>query len=167
MVLPNKAKACLAYGYSLLEHKYFVYIAGQGSVSLWRLVKHDASKFLPSEFFPYAYFWQGDNYGIPRDKAAFKAASRLHKSRNDHHFEHWQREDGSITGAMSHECIKEMVADWFGAARAYNREWPLDTATWEWWQDNRDMLQTNMQSSTYGLVLKEIAAAQKRLENAR
>lgn len=126
----KKARACQAYGYSLLAHKWFVYKAGKGSVSLWRLLKHDISKFLPSEYFPYAYFYQADNVGLSQElvdvvdrKLNYKAAVRLHKGRNDHHFEYWQTDTGShqyISGEFPDACIDEMVADWFGAARAYN-----------------------------------------------
>ncbi len=166
MDLLKKAQMCLAYGYSLLEHKYWVFRAGYGQVSLWRLIKHDASKFLPAEFFPYANYWQGKNYGFATNKPAFYQACNLHKSRNDHHFEYWQVGEGEhqyISGEFPEECIDEMVADWFGAARAYNGSWPLDTENWEWWQANRAMLCRQMNPYDYARVLHAIEATQERL----
>jgi len=38
----------------LIRHKWFVFRAGlKLKVSIWRLLIHDWTKFLPSEFFPY------------------------------------------------------------------------------------------------------------------
>ena len=166
MALSNRARALQAYGYSLLAHKWFVYKAGKGSVSLWRLLTHDISKFLPSEYFPYAFFYYGAKFGIEPNKAAYKAAVRLHKGRNDHHFEHWQAGEGAhqyISGEMPDACIDEMVADWFGAARAYNGEWPLDLKKWSWWQENQAMLYTQMSTYVFGRMLLAIEETQERL----
>ena len=68
----------------------------------WRGLLHDLSKFLPSEFLPYAcYFYgprarvgalrDGTGYYKPTDTgdAAFDFAWLLHQKRNDHHWQWW------------------------------------------------------------------------------
>lgn len=47
----------------VVRHKWFVLIAGlQTGAPLWRLLIHDWSKFLPSEWIPYARYF----YGMPK-----------------------------------------------------------------------------------------------------
>lgn len=47
----------------IVRHKWFVLLAGlQTGAPLWRLLIHDWSKFLPSEWIPYATFF----YGLPK-----------------------------------------------------------------------------------------------------
>lgn len=47
----------------LMKHKLFVFLAGlRLKVPLWRLAVHDWSKFLPSEWIPYANYF----YGMPK-----------------------------------------------------------------------------------------------------
>lgn len=41
---------------------------------------------------------------------------------------------------MPEKYVREMVADWMGAARAYDGAWPGSLDTWAWWQNNRDHL---------------------------
>jgi len=169
MVLPISVKICASYGVSLLRHKWFVYQAGKGVVSNWRLFKHDASKFLPSEFWPYAVFFEHVNWGVPRGVRKeligprFKEAVRLHKGRNDHHYEYWELSRGGLIGHMPTEVIEEMIADWFGAARAYNGSWPLDTETWGWFQgEGQDVLE-RMSPENRETTLRTIEATQERL----
>ena len=134
----GKARACLDYLRSLLRHKYFVFRAGYGFASTWRLIKHDASKFLPSEFFPYAYYFHGEKFGLDRNKPAFSTAWSLHKQRNDHHWEYWAEFDETghfVIDTMPDEVMREMVSDWFGASKAYTGYWPKDFTSWTWMRD--------------------------------
>jgi hypothetical protein len=77
----------------LIKHKWFVFLGGlKTKASLWRLIKHDWSKFLPCECVAYAnYFsinWPGGicPAGI---EAAFGAAWLHHQNFNDHHWQYW------------------------------------------------------------------------------
>lgn len=135
MELYRKGRACLDYLWTLLQHKWYVFRAGYGFASTWRLIKHDASKFLPSEFFPYAYYFWGEKWGLDRDVPAFKEAWSLHKQRNDHHWEYWA--DFDETGrfeinTMPEHVMREMIADWFGASRTYTGKWPVSMSSWAW-----------------------------------
>src|SRR5882762_4064498 len=82
----------------IVRHKWFVALAGmQTRVSIWRLLKHDWTKFLPCEWCPYVQsFYGGWKYKDrpPELVAAFDAAWLHHQHWNDHHWQHWVlRED--------------------------------------------------------------------------
>lgn len=108
----------------LLRHKFFVLRAGRRrEVSLWQLLVHDCSKFLPSEFLPYTRrFFQQNAI----DSTDFRKAFELHCKRNAHHWEHWLTPAGPVE--MPYRYVNEMLADWDGAGEAKVNG--LDTPTW-------------------------------------
>jgi hypothetical protein len=95
----------------VIRHKYFVFVAGRKTgAPLWQLIIHDWSKFLPSEFIPYARKFHGPTpnfgwlrarfHGRPNDEQnlkdwkaqldlAFNVAWLKHQHRNPHHWQHW------------------------------------------------------------------------------
>ena len=128
----------------LLKHKWFVFIAGRATgVSLWRLIIHDWSKFLPCEWFPYAASFYGPWKYKDRPSevvATFDRAWLHHQHFNPHHWQHWVlREDSGAVKLleMPEHFMREMLADWQGAGRAITGRW--DTA--EWYKKNRELIQ--------------------------
>lgn len=138
-------KKHLLYARYLARHKWFVFVAGlRIKAPLWRLLIHDWSKFLPSEWIPYANFFYGKRYPRipeplgPKDyivplpaKEAFDRAWLHHQHFNSHHYQHWiLREDSGGTKflEMPEKLVREMVADWMGAGRAITGKW--DAAAW-------------------------------------
>jgi hypothetical protein len=127
------------------RHKWFVLVAGlRTHAPLWRLLIHDWSKFLPSEWFAYAnYFYNPpiavtDPYGLRRDKQsrAFDVAWLHHQHANPHHWQHWiLREDSGDVKIleMPEHFVREMIADWMGAGRAITGKWEAG----EWYWKNR------------------------------
>jgi len=118
----------------------------------WRGITHDLSKFLPSEFIPYAKYFYGD-YGI-NNKCPAKWLSRtvmkvkndfdfawlLHQKRNKHHWQYWiLREDDGDTKIfeITNKYTKEMICDWDGAGMAISGK----NNTEEWYLKNRDKMQ--------------------------
>lgn len=89
---------------------------------------------MPSEFFPYAnhfYGEKGSDIKKGRDATGFYPAGMTekedfnrawlhHKNFNDHHYGHWILSDYEKEKIfpMSEDAIKEMIADWTGAAKA-------------------------------------------------
>lgn len=126
----------------LVRHKWFVLIAGRAAgVSLWRLLIHDWSKFLPCEWLPYArYFYGGDEYNNQVLQREFDAAWLHHQHFNPHHWQHWVlREDSGETKILEmpeHLC-REMLADWQGAGRAITGQWGAE----KWYAKNRSKIQ--------------------------
>ena len=63
----------------VIQHKYYVFIECWKDGLYWHGITHDLSKFMPSEFFPYARWIYGSkgrqfNGGVPRE---FEAHIRL------------------------------------------------------------------------------------------
>lgn len=114
-----------------LKHKWYVFLAClQVDVPLWRAIIHDLSKFTPSELPQYNRHFFGDK-GDPK---GFARAWLHHQNYNPHHWEYWiTRSDhshggsGAVDGCleMPETYIREMIADWLGASRAYTGSWEM------------------------------------------
>jgi len=73
----------------VVRHKWFVFRAGlRTGAPLHRLLIHDWSKFLPSEWLPYVNNFYGDRK-TNSTKAAFDLAWLRHQKRNKHHWQYW------------------------------------------------------------------------------
>lgn len=117
----------------LIRHKVYVLIECFKVGLYWEGIWHDWSKFLPSEWFPYAnYFYKrpkidtARGYYKPTDTGddAFDFAWMLHQKRNNHHWQWWilgEDEGGLKVLPMSEKARLEMVCDWIGASRAQGR----------------------------------------------
>ncbi len=129
---------------SLHLHKKYVMEAGLivGGIPEERLFNHDASKFTEAEYPHYARQFHGDK----DDPAGFARAWLNHIHLNDHHWNHWLFADGySATNSgidsngalpMPEVCVREMVADWMGASKAYTDSWDMT----DWLQVNLDLI---------------------------
>ena len=115
----------------VIRHKWFVMNECFKVGLYWRGLKHDLSKFYPSEFIPYARYFYGDKkpkrdntgYYKPTDTGDkdFDFAWLLHQKRNDHHWQWWilPEDEGSIKVLpMAQDALIEMVCDWIGAGKA-------------------------------------------------
>ena len=139
----------LGYLRYVLRHKWFVARAGWHlDVPTWRLIVHDVSKFSPAEWNPYRRRFFSGRAGVldkRQDPDDFHRAWTHHWHANTHHWEHWLRvADGAGPGVLYLEampmpdvCIREMVADWFGAGRAITGSW---SNVHSWYADNRDRI---------------------------
>lgn len=129
----------LKYLRYLARHKWFVLVACFRRGLYWQGIIHDWSKFLPSEWIPYANFFYGFKpteedrrrsrviFGYDcwpssewmRDR--FNRAWLAHQHRSPHHWQHWilRNDDGTTFPVeMPHRYVLEMLADWDGAGRA-------------------------------------------------
>lgn len=132
----------------ILRHKWFVFIECVRLGIPWRGLLHDFSKFLPSEWIPYANFFyvqqprDETGYYKPTDTGdkAFDYAWLLHQKRNKHHWQWWVLpEDGGGVKVlpMPDKYRKEMLADWRGAGRAQRTP---DTRKWYYKNKNKMQL---------------------------
>lgn len=152
------------------KHKWFVAVASiRLGVPIWRVLLHDWTKFLPSEWRPYAEWFYGYNGGswyalkkqfkehptwagpygllISRE-AAFDRAWNLHQERNDHHWEFWllsTDDGGTKILPMPDAARREMLADWMGAGRAITGRWEVV----EWYAKNRHKMQLHPDTRTW------------------
>lgn len=121
------------YALSVLKHKWFVLVAGYYlELPIWRIILHDWTKFRPDEFFVFAKYKA--NKAI--DKESLFLARDKHFRRNDHHWQHWKKDD------MPLNAIKEMFANWLAKYRAKNGAWPKTKE--EWRQFSNECLRAEM-----------------------
>ena len=147
----------LVYLRTVLKHKGYVFRASIQLGCIWRGIVHDLSKFYPSEWGPYVEFFEGwwranqknkdlSPEGKTRQKVeerrarkAFDVAFHHHIHRNPHHPEYWirRKQDGTYEPLEIPDIyVREMVADWFGASRAYSGK---DTC-FDWYWANREKI---------------------------
>jgi hypothetical protein len=83
-------------------------------------ITHDLSKFLPTEFLPYAKkFFSGKALSL-EDELKWKYAWLHHQHKNKHHWEHWVVNPNAKQALpMPQKYIIEMVCDW----RSFSRKW--------------------------------------------
>lgn len=151
-------KRHLKYLKYVLRHKWFVFIECCKLGIPIRGILHDWSKFRPSEWFPYADYFYGDERPareIPRGalagmgifpytreevEEAFDIAWNLHQKRNDHHWQFWlltpdnprpNFSSQSHDGGASHSYIRR-ISDGEDAALIFS-DFSVD-----WWSPNWD-----------------------------
>lgn len=131
------------------RHKWYVMIACFHYRLIWRGIKHDWTKFLPSEWFAYVeYFYgrkrpdigtTGYNHSLHQDDTAFNFAWNHHQKANSHHWQYYvlnYDDGGTMVLDMPDLDRKEMIADWRGAGRAQGK--PNTVA---WYHVNKDKMQ--------------------------
>lgn len=131
----------------VLRHKWYVFIECWKEKIIWRGIIHDLSKFLPSEFLPYAFHdfdkeRDSTGYYKPTDTGdrAFDFAWLLHQKRNKHHWQFWvlPEDDGGIKVLeMPDKYRKEMLCDWRGAGKAQG----YGDNTRDWYKKNKNKMQ--------------------------
>lgn len=145
----------------ILKHKWYVMIECFKKGLIWRGLMHDLSKFLPSEFIPYANHFYGEKGEIIRKKKnetgyykptdtgdeTFDFAWLLHQKRNRHHWQWWtlaEDEEGIKVLEIKEPYLTEMICDWIGAGKAQGKFSPKDDKyleTRKWYSANKDKMQ--------------------------
>jgi hypothetical protein len=122
---------------TISKHKWYVAKACF-NCGLWEQgLTHDLSKFSPIEFGSSARYFQGNGSPINAEKTknGYSFAWQHHKGVNKHHWEYWTDfEKGKlILLKMPSKYVAEMLCDWAGAGKAYNKgTWTIDTLK-EWY----------------------------------
>jgi len=156
------------YFWLTIKHKYYVFIAGlKIGCPIHLLIFHDLTKFFPSELPHYGRQFFGDS----NNPLAFSYAWNHHQKTNKHHWEYWVPVTGCIRGGykdlqplpMPKKYILEMVADWCGASKAYEKKWPWEN-NWQWFKNNFDNAQKNdkLHENTYKYILEIIRNTSKK-----
>ena len=143
----------------VLRHKWFVLLASvRIGAPIWAAIIHDLSKFLPSEWMPYARtFYAPDGSKQYVESDSFARAWNDHQKRNKHHWQYWliTWDRGNTEPLpMPHRYILEMVADWMGAGRAITGQWEAKA----WYEKNSKAIQLH---STTRMEVEKIVACSK------
>jgi len=151
----------MKYLFIILKHKWFFIIAGRKFGVNWlSCILHDWTKFLPIEFKEYKQWFTGSK----KNEEKFAIAWLHHQNSNPHHWEYWVLRSNHSKNIKSYDnnalpmpewAIREMVADWFAASRAYNGKWP-DLDNFNWLNENRSkMIMHHSNQNIINKVLKE------------
>lgn len=153
----------LKYIILTLKHKWYVLLIGiKLKVSIFRLLKHDLSKFSHFELPHYGKQF----FGKADDPQGFIKAWLHHQNSNDHHWEYWIPRTGHKRCnppieemkpiQMSEQAVREMVADWIGAGKAYTKEWP-NILNWTWFRNNINIMNLHPKTKLMvSSILKEL-----------
>ena len=89
-------------------------------------LKHDLSKFGPTEFLSSAKYFQGNRSPInaQKEKFGYSIAWQHHKGRNPHHWEYWIDWNKGVQTAIRipENYAYEFVCDYIGAGKSYSKE---------------------------------------------
>jgi hypothetical protein len=142
-------KQYINYFIYLIKHKLFVLKACKiTKCPLWLGIIHDWSKFIPSEFFPYANRFYYPN-GLQRKNSQSLSEKQIllfdkawwhHQKNNKHHWNYWVivKDSGGLNSIPIPKLyIKEMIADWIGAGLSINGK--LDIKPW-YYQNRKNMI---------------------------
>lgn len=132
-------------------------------------LKHDLSKYSPTEFIPGAKYYQGDR--SPNDKEreinGYSKAWIHHMGRNPHHFEYWKdyspinKEMRPVD--MPYRYIVEMFCDRVAACKIYKGKNYTDKSPIEYFENgikkkkSRDSLITDNTINKLEFLLKKLA----------
>ena len=111
---------------------------------LWQGLRHDLSKYSPTEFLPGARYYTGKrspNEG-EREENGYSLAWIHHKGRNKHHFEYWT--DYSTVSKLMEpvempvKYVAEMFCDRVAAGKIYNGNKYTDQSPLEYFLRAKD-----------------------------
>ena len=127
----SKLKVVFYYIKQILLHKKYVFQECKKCGIIWQGITHDLSKFSKEELIPSAKYY--DYYNVERNDKIIKDYSKAwmhHKGHNPHHWEYWidYDENGNIVAnKIPYNYVIEMVCDWIGAGKAYEKRWNTDS----------------------------------------
>ena len=109
----------------ITRHRHKVIAHCKKAGILWQGLRHDLSKYSPTEFIPGVKYYQGNRSPNEKEREilGYSLAWLHHKGRNRHHFEYWTdySMDGSgISGVeMPKKYVAEMFCDRLAASKVY------------------------------------------------
>ncbi len=144
-------------------HRWYVFLYCCMAGMPIRGLKHDLSKYSPTEFLESIKYYQGNRSPIDACKEVngYSSAWLHHKGRNPHHYEYWQDnfDKGGEALKMPFEYALELICDYLAAGRAYMKKKFTYAGEYKWWQAKRsNPLAMHPQTLMFvELMLKEMA----------
>ena len=119
------------------KHKWYVFKNCCRAGIIWRGIKHDLSKYSPTEFWESVKYYTGDKSPINNCKAenGYSIAWMHHKGRNSHHYEYWQDnfDNGGVPLQMPFDDATELLCDYLAAGQAYSGKNFTLAGEYAWW----------------------------------
>lgn len=122
----NFWKRLSGHFFTITKHRHQVIRHCIKAGILWQGLRHDLSKYSPTEFIPGVKYYTGDrspNEG-EREEQGYSKAWMHHKGRNRHHFEYWidynleTKQNEPVE--MPYNYVIEMFCDRVAAGKIYN-----------------------------------------------
>ncbi len=144
---------------TVMQHRRKVICHAAKCGILWQGLRHDLSKYSPTEFFQGVKYYQGGRRSPNEEERIQRGYSKAwvhHKGRNRHHFEHWNdyhpvtKEVSPIK--MPLKYVKEMFCDRVAATKVYLKNDYNDRSALEYFL--RGKAKYNMHSETAELLEK-------------
>ena len=110
---------------TITRHRHLVIRHCWKAGIFWQGLRHDLSKYSPTEFLPGARYYQGNRSPNEkeRDVLGYSVAWMHHKGRNKHHFEYWNdynpKEKRVMPVKMPARYLAEMFCDRLAASKVY------------------------------------------------
>lgn len=150
---------------TITYHKYLV-MKGCFSVGLYyQGITHDLSKYMPSEFWVGANYFQGDRSpnNAEREAIGYSSAWLHHKGRNKHHFEYWidyssiEIKGGMAPAPMPIRYVIEMFMDRIAASKVYEKENYTDRKPLEYFERGKDCMMHPKTKRQLTILLRMLA----------
>ena len=123
---------------TITKHRHVVIKHCKKAGILWQGLRHDLSKYSPTEFIPGARYYTGfrsPNEG-EREQNGYSLAWIHHKGRNKHHFEYWTDYNTKSKVVEPVEMpliyVAEMFCDRVAAGKIYNGDKYTDQSPLEY-----------------------------------
>ena len=125
---------------TIVKHRHYVLIYCSKCGIFWQGLVHDLSKFSSTEFWNNAkYTIEGKSpVTLQLEKIGYSFSWQHHKGRNPHHYVFWidKVDDGGYIHRMPYKYTIEMLCDYLGASKAYDKATSYD-AELKWWSKKR------------------------------
>lgn len=112
--------------FTVTKHRHQVMKHCAKAGIFWQGLRHDLSKYSPTEFIPGVKYYSGKrspNEG-EREQFGYSMAWMHHKGRNKHHFEYWSdynlETKRNEPVEMPYNYVAEMFCDRLAASKIYN-----------------------------------------------
>lgn len=111
---------------TITKHRHKVIANCARAGILWQGLRHDLSKYSPTEFIPGARYYQGTRSPNERERElyGYSKAWMHHKGRNRHHYEYWNDYNPKTRRIENVEMpvkyVIEMFCDRVAASKIYN-----------------------------------------------
>ena len=150
------------------RHKVIAHCAKAGI--LWQGLRHDLSKYSPTEFLPGVKYFQGTRSPneAERELNGYSLAWMHHKGRNRHHWEYWtdysMAQMRYVPVPMPRRYMAEMICDRIAASKIYNGERYTDACPLAYLQ--RGKMHDHMHPDTQALLARFLTQLRDEGEDA-
>lgn len=124
----NILSRCLGHFATITRHRHLVIAHCARAGILWQGLRHDLSKYSPTEFIQGVHYFDGHHSPTEdeRKTKGYSLAWMHHKGRNRHHWEYWtdysQEAHAYLPVPMPRRYLAEMICDRMAAGKTYRGE---------------------------------------------